>query len=177
MKKIGLLSVALVACIGITIGLFVYTRDTKIEIKPEREQTTTSTVVKQQTASKAKTTMRNAITTIKAKQTGDGTVNFSTIDVESLQAEDPDLVWTDGYLDSEVAGEVTVSLLRHSDEEIVLLVREVQRPICYYTKLNAATGMQFGSAVVTENQPCPATPGIGGGSPYVDNQTGWDVQL
>lgn len=93
--------------------------------------------------SAARTTLRNAISSVKSMQTGLGLVNFEGIDTQSLSIEEPDLIFTE----EDLKGNKNENVVYVSaGEEQILLATRSQDGVCYYVELNANDATRYASA-------------------------------
>ena len=109
--------------------------------------------------SAAKTTLRNAITSVKSAQTGLGQTNFAGLGVtgagdKNMNVADPDLTWVSTQLTS-TGNTNKVWLSNPLPQDKIILATRSDSGICYYALLNSNGASGYASA---EEATCSAPP-------------------
>ncbi|MFN8015645.1 MAG: type II secretion system protein [Acidimicrobiia bacterium] len=126
--------------------------------------------------SAAKTTLRNAITSVKSAQTGLGQTDFTGIGYDAatgtaanMNTEDPDLDWV-GANQTGTGNTNKVTLVPGAG--IVYLATRADNGVCYYAKLDSNGPSGYGSEVVGTGAAC-STPAAGN-TTATSTKTGWN---
>ncbi len=125
--------------------------------------------------SSATTLLRNAITSVRATQTGLATSedpNFAGINKNALSENDPDINWVSSNLTDE-SEELTVALIEMSDTKIVMQTTDSKT--CFFAELNAEGPVRnrYGTSGMKDGI-CPSTAGVNGGNDFTNTTSdGW----
>lgn len=125
------------------------------------------------TATRGMTTLRNGVTVVKVIQTMEGTQDFSSVTLEKLQDEDPDIEFSASPLGPNSAPNA-VAVLVLEPTRVILQSRNTNSGECFFVELNSEDNTRYGASVVGETETCPIEPGIGGGNPFAaSTDQGW----
>ena len=132
--------------------------------------------------SAAKTTLRNAITSVKSAQTGAGQTDYTGIigngaaaaNIIVMQTEDPDLTWQNATALGNGANTNVVSLFRVATNETIIMATRAQNGVCYYAELNSNAASRYGSVNVGAANACAAPAAAGPGAASATS-TGWQA--
>jgi len=121
--------------------------------------------------SAATTTLRNAVNTVKAVQSGRGVQDFSGIDATSLLAEDPDIKFQGGALTSNGDSTNRVAVATSGAFDSLTLHSRDGNGNCFFVVLNNSAGTRYAAQRKVANGTACSLP-----STTYDNQAqGWDV--
>lgn len=120
--------------------------------------------------SNAKTTLRNAMSTVVAMQAGLGVTDYYGITIDNLNKADPDSQYV--YILDDESTENQVGMINRKAGVLILQTRSNDLGICYFAKLSSDAPTQYGYAKVVDTELCPTDPDKG----YFDrSDDGWRV--